>query len=210
MTVIFTRCSSVGIDHGPEDDVRILVRSLLDDRGGLAHLDQRKVGSAGDVDDDAPCTLDRGAFQQRARNGPLRRFHGPVLAFGDARAHGGEAHARHDRLHVGEIEVDQPRHENQVRNALYRLPQHIVCRAERLAEGGGAVDDREQPFVGDRNDRVDAVAQGLEPASACVCRFLPSNLKGLVTTAIVSAPSSLARLAITGAAPCRCRRRGLW
>ena len=39
------------------------------------------------------------------------------------------------------------------------------------------------------------------PRSACVCRLRPSNLKGLVTTAIVSAPSSLARLAITGAAP---------
>ena len=39
------------------------------------------------------------------------------------------------------------------------------------------------------------------PRSACSCRFLPSNLNGLVTTAIVSAPSSLARLAMTGAAP---------
>ncbi len=39
------------------------------------------------------------------------------------------------------------------------------------------------------------------PWAAWVRRFLPSNLKGLVTTAIVSAPSSVARLAITGAAP---------
>ena len=39
------------------------------------------------------------------------------------------------------------------------------------------------------------------PRSACSCRFLPSNLNGLVTTATVSAPSSLARLAMTGAAP---------
>ena len=39
------------------------------------------------------------------------------------------------------------------------------------------------------------------PRSAWICRFLPSNLNGLVTTATVSAPSSLARLAITGAAP---------
>ena len=39
------------------------------------------------------------------------------------------------------------------------------------------------------------------PRSACICRFLPSNLNGLVTTAMVSAPSSLARLAMTGAAP---------
>ena len=39
------------------------------------------------------------------------------------------------------------------------------------------------------------------PRSACSWRFLPSNLNGLVTTAMVSAPSSLARLAMTGAAP---------
>ena len=39
------------------------------------------------------------------------------------------------------------------------------------------------------------------PASACSARFLPSKRNGLVTTAMVSAPSSLARLAITGAAP---------
>ena len=39
------------------------------------------------------------------------------------------------------------------------------------------------------------------PRSACSARFLPSNLNGFVTTAIVSAPSSLARLAMTGAAP---------
>ncbi len=37
--------------------------------------------------------------------------------------------------------------------------------------------------------------------SACCCRRLPSNKNGLVTTATVSAPSSLAREATTGAAP---------
>src|ERR671913_465217 len=37
------------------------------------------------------------------------------------------------------------------------------------------------------------------PRSAWVARRLPSNLNGLVTTALVSAPSSVARLAITGA-----------
>ena len=39
------------------------------------------------------------------------------------------------------------------------------------------------------------------PRSAWSCRFLPSNLNGFVTTAIVRAPSSVARLAMTGAAP---------
>ena len=39
------------------------------------------------------------------------------------------------------------------------------------------------------------------PCSACNCRRRPSKAKGLVTTATVSAPSSLAKLAIIGAAP---------
>ena len=39
------------------------------------------------------------------------------------------------------------------------------------------------------------------PRSACAARRLPSKPKGLVTTAIVSAPSSVASEATTGAAP---------
>ena len=39
------------------------------------------------------------------------------------------------------------------------------------------------------------------PCSACIARRLPSNANGRVTTAIVSAPISLASDAITGAAP---------
>jgi hypothetical protein len=39
------------------------------------------------------------------------------------------------------------------------------------------------------------------PSSACRWRFLPSNLKGRVTTAMVRAPSSVASDAMTGAAP---------
>ena len=68
-------------------------------------------------------------------------------AFGDAGAHHRQAHARHDRLHVGEVEVDQPGHEDQIRNPLNRLPQHIVGRRERLGHRRRAVDDRQQPLV---------------------------------------------------------------
>ena len=39
------------------------------------------------------------------------------------------------------------------------------------------------------------------PRSAWMARLRPSNVNGRVTTAMVSAPSSLARLAMTGAAP---------
>ena len=40
-----------------------------------------------------------------------------------------------------------------------------------------------------------------KPSSAWVIRFLPSTVKGFVTTATVSAPSSMASAAMTGAAP---------
>ena len=123
-----------------------------------------------------------------------------VRPFGDAGAHHRQPHAGHDGFHVGEVEVDEPRHQDEIRDALDRLPQHVVGGRERLGHRRGAVDDGQQPLVRNRDDRVDAVAQRFEararPASA---RFLPSNLNGLVTTATVSAPSSLARLAITGA-----------
>ena len=41
----------------------------------------------------------------------------------------------------------------------------------------------------------------LRPISASLLRFLPSNEKGIVTTATVSAPISFAACATTGAAP---------
>jgi hypothetical protein len=35
----------------------------------------------------------------------------------------------HDRPHVGEVEIDQAGTRIRVRNALNRLPQHVVCVA---------------------------------------------------------------------------------
>ena len=81
-----------------------------------------------------------------------------------AGSHDGEPHAGHDRLHVGEVQVDQPRHENQIRDALYRLPQHVIGARERLVERRRAADGGEQPLVGNRDDRVDAFAKLVEAA----------------------------------------------
>ena len=49
-------------------------------------------------------------------------------------------------------------------------------------------------------------ARSARPLSAAFVRRGPSNLKGLVTTATVSALSSLASAATTGAAPVPFRR----
>ena len=56
------------VDHGAEDDVRVLVRRLLDQRRGLVDLVQRQVGAAGDVDQHAARAVDRDVLEQRARD----------------------------------------------------------------------------------------------------------------------------------------------
>src|SRR5438270_2041501 len=43
--------SHLVVDDAAEDDVGVLVRSLLDQRAGLVYLDQRHVSAAGDVDE---------------------------------------------------------------------------------------------------------------------------------------------------------------
>ena len=98
------------VDDRAEDDVGVLVGRLLHDARRFAHLDERQVGPAGDVDDDAARAVDRRALEQRARNRAPRRFHRavrhprrrpvPIIA---------SPMPGHDRLHVGEVEVDQAR-----------------------------------------------------------------------------------------------------
>jgi hypothetical protein len=84
------------------------------------------------------------------------------VAFGHRRAHHRDAHPRHDRLDVGEVEVDESGNENQVRNAPDCLTQHVVGGDERVEHRGVAIDDAQQPLVGDRDHRVDGVAQHFE------------------------------------------------
>ena len=201
ITVIFTLPFSVGSTTAPKMMLASSSRRLLHDRRRLAHLDERQVRAAGDVDDHAARAVHRRALEQRARNRAPRRLDRAVLPFGDAGAHHRQAHARHDRLHVGEVEVDQPGHENQIRNPLNRLPQHVVGRRERVGQRRRAIDDRQQPLVGNRDDRVDAVAQRLEAALGLQLALLALELERLGDDRDVSAPSSLARLAMTGAAP---------
>ena len=150
------------VDDRAEDDVGVFVRRFLNDGRCLTHFDQREIRSASDVDDDTAGALDRRVFEQRARNGAARRLDRAVLALGDAGAHHGEPHAGHDRLHVGEVEVDEPGDEDQIGDPLYGLPQHIVGRRECVGQRRGAIDDRQEAFVRNRDDRIDAVAQRFE------------------------------------------------
>ena len=53
------------VDHGPEDDVRVFVGFLLNERRRLVDLVKTQTRTTGDVDQDTACTLDRDVFEQR-------------------------------------------------------------------------------------------------------------------------------------------------
>ena len=58
------------------------------------------------------------------------------VAAGGRGAHHRISHAGHDRLHVGEVAVDDAGNGDDVGDALHRLAQDVVGHAERLEEAG--------------------------------------------------------------------------
>ena len=148
MTVIFTLPFSAGSTTAPKMMLASSSAASWTMRRRLADFDQRQVRPAGDVDDHAARAVHRRALEQRARDRAPRRFDRavrrpsatpvPIIA---------RPMPGHDRLDVGEIEVDQPGHQDQIRDALNRLPQHIVGRRERVGHRRRAIDDRQQPLV---------------------------------------------------------------
>ena len=65
----------------------------------------------------------------------------------------------HDRLDVGEVEIDQAWLGDQLADALDALAQHVVDFHERLLERCLAIDHFQQPIVGNGDQRVDSLAQ---------------------------------------------------
>ena len=167
------------VHHRAEDDVGVLVRRLVDDRHRVVHFHQRHVGPAGDVDDHAAGAVHRGVFEQRTRHGAVGRIDGPAVPVAGGRAHHRHAHPLHDRLHVGEVEVDDPGDQDQVGDALDRLAQDVVGGDEGVEHRGLAVDDREQTLVGDGDHGVDGVAQRFETSGGLHQPLLALELEGL-------------------------------
>ena len=157
------RARLVPIDHGAEDDVRVGVGGFLNDVRRLGDLVQGHVLSARDVDQDALRAVDRRVFQQRRGDGALRRFHRAMLALGDAGAHQRHAHAGHDGLDVGEVQVDLAGYRDQIGDALDRLAQDVVGHHERVAQRRAPLDRVQQLVVGDRDHGIHDLFEGGEP-----------------------------------------------
>src|SRR3546814_4845682 len=64
------------------------------------------------------------AIKQRVCNGPFSGFKCTAVTFGFAGAHHRLAHFPHDRTDVGEVEVDEARHNHQVSDTANTLLQH--------------------------------------------------------------------------------------
>jgi hypothetical protein len=114
--------------------------------GGLVDLEQAEVRPAGDREQHAAGTVDAG-LEQRARDGLLGGGDGAVLAAGGADAHERGPGAGHDRLHVGEVQVDQAGGGDQVGDAGDALQEYLVGALEGVEDADLAVRDRQQPVV---------------------------------------------------------------
>lgn len=92
----------------------------------------------------------------------LRSLDRAVVAACRADAHEGAASALHDRLHVGEVEVDQTRRRDEVGDALDTREQDLVGRVEGVERRHVAVRHGEQAVVRDDDERVDLGAERVD------------------------------------------------
>ena len=112
-----------------------------------------RFAPAGYREQDRARTVDR-RLEQRRGDGLHRSLGGTVLANAHADPEQRVAGLAHDRAHVREVEVDQPRERHEVRDPLHALAQHVVGHAEGLHHRSLLVEHRQQPVVGDDDQRV--------------------------------------------------------
>ena len=98
-------------------------------------------------------------LEQRARDREFGRLDRTIGAARRADAHERGAGTLHDRLHVGEVEVDEAGRGDEVGDALHTGEQHLVGGGEGLEHRDAAVADLEQAVVRHHDEGVDLVLQ---------------------------------------------------
>ena len=132
---------------------------------GLVDLEDAEVGSALDRQQHAVGAVDAG-FEQRRGDRQLGCLDRAVGAACRSDAHESRARALHDRLDVGEVEVDQPGGGDQVGDALHTRQQHLVGGLEGVEHADLPVADLQEAVVRDDDERVDFFLSVATPASA--------------------------------------------
>src|SRR5258705_2731638 len=150
------------VDDRAEDDVRLRVGGGVDDLSRLVDFEQRKVRTAGDGEQHATRAVD-GLLEKWRLDRLARGIRGARLTCAVSDAHQRGARVGHDRLHVGEVEVDEAGHRDEVTDALDALAQNIVDDAESVDHAGALLDDLKETVVRDRDQRVDLVDEIRDP-----------------------------------------------
>ena len=117
-----------------------------------------QVRAAGDVDEHPLRSPYGDVVQQGRSDGVLRRADRPLLASADARAHERRPAGRHDRAHVGEVNVDVPAHSDQVADPLRGVEEHLVGLLQGVSERGPLAHHGQQTVVGHHDHRVHRAA----------------------------------------------------
>ena len=119
--------------------------------------------TAGDVDQDTARAFHRAVLQQRVVD---RRFGGvdrAGVAGGLAGSHHGFTHFAHHRADVGEVEVDQARHDHQIGDTANARVKHVIGHVEGVGESGLVIGHAEQVLIWNDDQRVDIALQFLNP-----------------------------------------------
>ena len=149
------------VDDGAEDDVGLVVNSLLDETGCRSHLEQPQIGATGDRHEHPMCSID-GDLEQRGGDGHLGCHPGTILARGVPNTHEGRTGIRHDGLDVGEVEVDLARRRDEVGDARDALHEHLVGDPEGVGDGDLLIGHRQQTVIGDDDEGVDLLRQTVD------------------------------------------------
>ena len=124
-------------------------------------------------------------LQERVRDRALGRDAAAIRTFGLAGAHHRLAHLAHHGADVGEVEVDEARHDHEIGDAAHAHVQHVVGHLEGVGERRLLVGDLEQVLVRDDDQRIDhllqledALLRGLHAAAALEVERLGDDADG--------------------------------
>ena len=120
-----------------------------------------------------------GRLKQRALHSDLDCLDGLLVALGGTDSDMSHALVLHNRLHIGEIQIDQRRQIDQVRDSLYRLLKHLVGLLQSVRHGSSPVHNLQKFIVGDHNQGIHVLLQLFDARDGVDHTGLRLKLEGL-------------------------------
>ena len=141
------------VDRRAEDDVRVVDPTAARTTSAASFTSSSERSSPPAIESRMPRAPVISVSMSGERSARSAASRARFVAGREADAHERVAGVLHDRAHVGEVEVDQAGHRDQVADALDALAQHVVGDPERVEHRRRLVEHLEQPVVRDRRSR---------------------------------------------------------